>query len=462
LHKAILLKENNRPEEALALFDLALEDYSESDPKRIEPMLEKGLALRLLRRHEEAQNEFERILRNLTDHERFFPVASFYFGVGEALFGRDAAALEYFERALRTTDENSGLAFRVILEKVRLFLRQGRYAESLELLKTMDERAVRRTDQAVSAALLHGDVFRAMGRDDEAEKAYAEALKRATENRGNLSAPLLRLAELRLSAGQLAEAELSAAEARERDAHAEGSLFTARLQWAKGRADEALTICDELLKQPQPAAFEMQRKTAAALLLKAEILYAQGRNGETINICGRIVSEFPDMRDIAAEALALMGTALRRSEKFSDAERTFGDVEKKFPEQKSACLKAALEMGALKSLGPDGAAADVSSIMMRIAEQFDEPSEIARTALALVLENKKVPPFPEIWASGRRNDLIFIMALFRFGRENLETAKNELRTCLEHTLDLAKVEWPALTAKELLNAWEKKPSVQTN
>jgi tetratricopeptide (TPR) repeat protein len=464
LRKAMLLTNLGRAEEALPLYELAIEADPENDQRTQEAIVEKGLALTVLRRHEEARTEFERALRDHPELRNFGAAAVLFIGMNEALFGRDVAAMNYFNRVCEEYKTASQYVSRALLEKSKLLLRQGRYSEALTALDGLNESSLNYLEHAANALLIRGDVFRDMGRDADADAAYAKAATQAPGKTTPALRTILRRAELRLAAGQPDEAEALAREASRINAGADADalLFNARLRMAQGRAEEAQALCDELLKASQPTTFEAQNKTAEALLLKGEIIGAQGRYGETIGICDRIVFAYPDMRSIVANALVLKGVMLRRAVNFSDADLAFGEVAEKFPEQKAACLKAVFEKAALKSLEHNVNAAELAAALARIPERFHEAAETVKTILRAIDDKRGVLPIPDSIAPAQRNDYLYVFALFSFGAKDLTAAKAELRACLEHTLDSAKVEWPALTARELLKAWEQKPPAWAN
>lgn len=158
-NKGIALNLLKRNEEALVAFDQALTLNSQEGGL----YRNKGKVLAALKRYDEALAAFNKALQ-LDSQDA---VSLREKGTVLAELKRDAEALSSFEQAIQLNPNDAD----ALLRKGIVFLNTHRYAEALPMF----EQVIQAVPKFAFGYQCKGDALRALGRNDEAERAYAEA-----------------------------------------------------------------------------------------------------------------------------------------------------------------------------------------------------------------------------------------------------------------------------------------------
>ena len=328
------LEKQNRPEEALAIYDEVARRYGESEaPDLLEcvatALVGKGSALRTLNRPEEALTVYDEAVRRFGESEV------------PALLQCVAAALLSKGLALRTLNRPEE-ALTVYDEAVRRF---GE-SEAPPLL------------QCVSMALVgKGLVFRDLDRPEEALAVYEDVVRRFGES----EAPALlewvaaALVSKGFTLGTLNRPEEALTIFDEVVRWFGESEAPALLEWVattlvgKGlalrdldRPGEALAIYDEAVRRfGESEAPALLEEVAAALEGKGFVLRTLNRSEEALAVYDEVVrrfgeSEGPDLLQCVATALVGKGSVLRTLNRPEEALAVYEDVVRRFGESESS------------------------------------------------------------------------------------------------------------------------------
>ena len=350
-------------------------------------LLERGRAVRKLKRPEEALAAYDEVVRRFGENE----APALDETVAEALLEKGAtlAGLHRQEEALATCDE-------VV----------GRYGESEAptLLET------------VAKALFNkGVAFGELNRPEEALTAYGEVMGRygASEASGLLEVVSYALANQGMILDELnrpEEAFATYGEVVRRFGDEEAPAIvetvakvlvsTAVTLGTLNRPEEALAACDEVVRRygtsETPILVDM---VASALLNKGPPLQALNRLEEALAVCNEVVrrhgtSETPDLLEMVAKALANKGTALRELDRLDEALTAFDEVIDRFstsetPAVVEAVASALCDKGAMLGVlnRPEEAVVALDEVVCRY--RMREAPRL-RLVVARALVNKTV------------------------------------------------------------------------
>ena len=384
--EALGLEGQNRPEEALAVYDevLAVHDemvrrFGESEaPDLLEcvavALVGKGFVLRALDRPEEALATFDGVVRRFEGSEApafLQEVAAALAGKGLALIAlnRPEEALAIFDEALRRFGESDApdLLEEVAMALVGKGLALGTLDRPEEALAIFDE-VVRRFGESDAPALLEevavalvgkGSVLRDLNRPEEELAVYDEVVRRFGESEGpgflkwvaaalvgkgkglafrTLNRPEEALAVYDEVVRRFGESEAPALLKEVATALVDKGFVLRDLD----RPEEALAVYDEVVRRfGESEAPALLKEVAAALVSKGSVLRALDRREETLAIFDEVVrrfgeSEGPDFLQCVAAALEGKGLALRDLNRPEEALAICDETVRRFGESESS------------------------------------------------------------------------------------------------------------------------------
>ena len=301
-NKAVALKNQNQPEEALSAFDEVVHRFTESEMPIVSRLVamalfESGLTLNNLGRPEDALTAYDEVVRRFAESH----VPSVLELVTMALVSKGfiLGMLNRPEDALVACDE-----------VVRRF---GDSKTPIVL-------------EAVALALFgRGCALDDLGRSEEALTAYDEVMRRF----GDSKTPALLEAVARSLVSK--------------------GVILGRLN----RPEDALVACDEVVRRfGDSKTPDLLESVAQALSRKGIILGRLDRLEDALAACDEVVhrfgdSEMPALLESVAQALVSRGFMLGRLNRTEDAVATFDEVVRRFGDSESPAFRRATECALL-------------------------------------------------------------------------------------------------------------------
>ena len=347
--KGIALSDLNRPEEALAVYDEVVRRYGESEaPALLQrvaiALVGRGIVLRDLNRPEEELAVYDEVVHRFGESDApalLEWVATALVGKGSVLrtLDRSEEELAVYDEVVRRYGENDAPA---LLEWVAMAL--GGKGLALRTLDRLEEalavydEVVRRYGESEVPALLQrvamaledkGSAFRALDRLEEALAVYDEVVRRFA----NSKAPAL----LEWVATALV---------------GKGSVLH-----TLDRPEEELAVCDEVVrrfgKSDAPALLEW---VATTLVGKGSVLHTLDRSEEALAVYDEVVLRFgesdaPALLERVAAALVGKGLALRTLNRPEEALAVYGETVRRFGESEPSNRRSWAAVALLRKAG---------------------------------------------------------------------------------------------------------------
>lgn len=360
-----------RGEEALQIFDRLIERYPQS-PHRLQAMFERGQVLVGLKRLDEAVKAFEAVVAEDGD-SRFAPhalnhlaaiaaqrndpqqAASHYARVAQSSAATDTKADAMFQQgqslmaAQQYTEAEKAYARfierfashpRAPEARARLAIavaRQDRHADALAEIERLEGDSTAKIESTLSESLYYEKAwcFRALGKLDDAAKAYRQVLAEAPVGTLDLHA-MLELAEIESSARRFDAAAQLLERLREvlatRSIEAPGELVEQSIyrlgvcQFELERFSEAAKLFQEFI-----STYPKSTLIASASFYCGDALFHSGRYEQALPHLTRVIKEF-DSDPAAPASLLRLGECQAALQRWAPSEKAFADYLDRFPE----------------------------------------------------------------------------------------------------------------------------------